>query len=149
MSRFFLTMVAVLTVAVSVDAKKPDQNDPEIGIAGYDFSIIPKGEWHCLLEQAVFMVRTNDDQMWIFNFEKNGMQGGKFQSLLVNRLCVAQQEDFVPLDYGCVLERKHLTWLEIKVLLSKKMPRRDFRSMINSVNEYLSEQSLLVTHSEQ
>lgn len=145
--RGFLCRVGSILVFCSFLSDTPvyaeKQNNPHIGIAGSDFVVIQKGEWHALLEQAVIMVRTTNDQMWLVNFGSSGREGKRFQSLRVERSCVANQGDFVSLDYQCVLERQAWTWDEIKKFFGGKMLKEEYESLITAVAKYLGEQKLI------
>lgn len=138
----------LLKVVRQIPAKLSD--NPHIGISGHDFSIIPQGESHQLLEQAVIMVRTTGDQMLLLNFGESGRleecnRPGhfKFQVLFLNKACVEKQGDFDSLNYDCVLKRQAMGWSEIKAFLAKGMPMKEFREMAKALETYLQKEKLL------
>lgn len=118
---------------------------PHVGISGSLWNEVPKGDWVSLPEQAIVFLRTEGDEIWLFNFEPGGREGENpilFQSLLMKE-SGAEMGRFVSLDYKHVQETKYLSWDEIKVFSREGLSKKNWTDLQVEVERYLRRKNLL------
>jgi hypothetical protein len=116
-----------------------------IGISGTYFSKMPEGDWDCLLEQAVVIVRVRNNQFRLYDLAERQVEGTttRFQTLDVDQRCGATLPNFVDLPYRCVRSEEWKTWPEIKGFLKGEMSSSSHADMVGSVEDYLHKEGVL------